>query len=216
MPTAPSTSTASTAPRTAAQAGAPAWATPGYFHALQNKSSSSTSPTALTGGSLLATRLGAMTAKAPAATPTTTAASTAPHRNAGLALLAQAGHAVGVLAGRPLTAAEISAAPRALHLTRPEHVESILTSGLRPTTGVFKNLTTWCRKAVYMFASEPNALQKFTNFSLQQHKTTAVIEIDLQKLDPTKLYKRLVDDAIIYVATDPIPASALRLRSSGT
>ena len=212
-PPAPLASAATTAPRTAEHSGAPAWATPAYFHGLQQKAASSSS---LTGGSGLNVRLGALLAKpATVSTTTTSAAPTTAQRATGVSLLARAAHAMGVVTGRPLTADEIASAPPALHLTRPEHVDGILRDGLRPTTGVYKNLTTWCRRAVYMFEREPSAYQKLANFSAQQAKTTAVVEIDLKQLDPDKLYKRLVDNALIYVSNDPIPVEALRLRSDG-
>jgi hypothetical protein len=204
--------------KAAGQGGAPSWATPGYFHGLQ------TDPKALgggakglVGGSGLQVRLGAMTSKptatTPAGTTTQTTAEQAKRRATGLSLLQKVAHSVGVIAGRPLTADEIRAAPKALHLTRPEHVASILSEGLRPTTGLYKNLTTWFRSAVYMFGREPSGAQKFMNFSTAASSATATIEIDLQKLDPAKLFKRVVDGAIIYVSKDPIAPDALRLRS---
>lgn len=204
------------AAKAAGQGGAPSWATPGYFHGLQ------TDPKALgggakglVGGSGLQVRLGAMTSKPTTTTTgtTQTTAEQASRRATGLSLLQKVAHSVGVIAGRPLTADEIRTAPKALHLTRPEHVASIMSEGLRPTTGLYKNLTTWFRSAVYMFGREPSGAQKFMNFSTAASSATATIEIDLQKLDPAKLFKRVVDGAIIYVSNDPIAPEALRVRS---
>jgi hypothetical protein len=39
---------------------------------------------------------------------------------------------------------------------------------------------------------------------------TEVIEIDLKKLDPDRLYKRVLDGAILYLSDQPIEATALR------
>jgi hypothetical protein len=152
--------------------------------------------------------------KTSAADGTSTSTSTSTEtRQRGLGLLQRAMHGAGVIGGRPLTAAEIAEAPVALHLTKPEAVASILENGLRPTTGLYKNLTTWFRNAVYRFGREPTAAQKFVNFSTAASQATATIEIDLQKLDPARLYKRVLDGAIIYVSDAPIPKDALRVRS---
>lgn len=132
-------------------------------------------------------------------------------RATGLSLLAQVKRNVAVLAGRPLTADEIKAGP-ALHYTRPENVDSIMSSGLRPTEGVYKNLTTWMQDAVYMFPREASSMQKFMNFSTAAMKASAEIEIDLTKLDAEKLYKRVLDGAIVYLSDAPIPPEALRVR----
>jgi len=194
----------------AGQGDVPAWATPGYFEQLANVGDG-TSP--LKGGRGLQVRLQAMTTPSTSATSTTPAGTSEATRQKGVGLLQRALHGVGVIGGRPLTAAEIAEAPVALHLTKPEAVPSILEHGLRPTTGLYKNLTTWFRNAVYMFGREPTAAQKFVNFSTASSQATATIEIDLKKLDPDKLYKRVLDGAIIYVSDAPIPKDALRVRS---
>jgi len=204
--------------KAAGQGGAPSWATPGYFHGLQTDpkgQGGAGGAKGLVGGSGLQVRLGALTSKPTTTTTTTTktTAEQAARRATGLSLLQKVAHSVGVIAGRPLTAEEIRTAPKALHLTRPEHVASILSEGLRPTTGLYKNLTTWFRSAVYMFGREPSGAQKFLNFSTAASSATATIEIDLQKLDPAKLFKRVIDGAIIYVSNDPIAPGALRVRS---
>jgi hypothetical protein len=193
----------------AGQGEVPAWATPAYFQQLANADAGSP----LKGGRGLQVRLQAMSSSAAASSAASSTTKDEATRQRGLGLLQRALHGVGVMGGRPLTAAEIAEAPPALHLTKPEAVDSILTHGLRPTTGLYKNLTTWFRKAVYMFGREPTAAQKFVNFSTAAAKATATIEIDLKKLDPEKLYKRVLDGAIIYVSDTPIPADALRVRS---
>ena len=191
----------------AGQGDVPSWATPGWFEQLANAGDGS-SP--LKGGRGLQVRMQAMTtSSSPTAPPKPSEAT----RQRGLGLLQRALHGVGVIGGRPLAAAEIAEAPPALHLTKPEAVASILEHGLRPTTGLYKNLTTWFRQAVYMFGNEPSAAQRFVNFSTAASQATAVIELDLKKLDPDKLYKRVLDGAIIYVSNEPIPKEALRLRS---
>jgi hypothetical protein len=213
-PAAPVPSASSTAPAAAGQAGAPAWATPAYFHGLQKTSGSTTGPATgkpLAGGSGLSVRLGAMTTSS--STGALKSGKTAEQQRAtGLSLLAQVKRNVAVIAGRPLTADEIKAGP-ALHYTRPENVASILSSGLRPTEGLYKNLTTWAQDAVYMFPREASPMQKFMNFTTEATNASAVVEIDLTKLDPNKLYKRVLDGALIYVSDTPIPPEALRVRT---
>lgn len=165
----------------------------------------------MAGGSALAVRMSSMTMTA-GVSPTRKATTTAiEQRGVGAALLAQVKRNVAVLAGRPLTPDEIKAGP-ALHYTRPENVASIMSAGLRPTEGLYKNLTTWAQDAVYMFPREASAVQKFMNFSTAASKATAEIEIDLSKLDPDKLYKRVLDGAIVYLSDAPIPPEALRVR----
>lgn len=215
----PDVPTSGGTPKQAGQGGVPSWATPSYFSTIAAKATPKGPPGTkpLQGGSSLNVRLGAMTTKMPAKpTSTTPLIADIPdaRRTRAKGLLEKVGHAFGVMAGRPMTEAEIAAAPKALHLTRPEYVDSILTEGLRPTTGLYKNLTTWFRSAVYMFGKEPTPYQKFVNFSTAAGAATAEIEIDLTKLDPSKLYRRVVDDAIIYVSPEPIPASALSVRKS--
>ncbi len=210
---APVASASSTAPAAAGQAGAPAWATPAYFHSLQKTSGTTGSATGkpLAGGSGLSVRLSAMTTSSSTGALTSGKAM-AQQRATGLSLLQQVTRNVAVIAGLPLTADEINAGP-AVHYTRPEHVASIMSSGLRPTEGVFKNLTTWAQEAVYMFPREATPLQKFINFTTEAANASAVVEIDLTKLDPNKLYKRVLDGALIYVSDTPIPPEALRART---
>lgn len=198
----------------AGQGEVPAWATPAYFQQLANADAGSP----LKGGGGLQVRLQVMTSSSSSSSVATSSAASSTTkgeatRQRGLGLLQRALHGAGVMGGRPLTATEIAEAPPALHLTKPEAVDSILAHGLRPTTGLYKNLTTWFRKAVYMFGREPTAAQRFVNFSTAAATATATIEIDLKKLDPDKLYKRVLDGAIIYVSDTPIPADALRVRS---
>ncbi len=84
-------------------------------------------------------------------------------------------------------------------------------SSLRPvpsSTPVDKATT-----PTHLTRPEPSGAQKFMNFSTEASSATATIEIDVEKLDPAKLFKRVVDGAIIYVANDPIAPEALRVRS---
>jgi hypothetical protein len=212
------TSTSTVVAKQAGHDGVPAWATPGYFTSLANGGGGTDQKAAgLKGGGGLQVRLASMQtpSKSTPRTMTVDTATTGARRERGRGLLARALHDVGVMGGRPMTAQEIAEAPAALHLTRPSAVASILEQGLRPTTGLYKNLTTWFRDAVYMFGREPTAYQKFVNFSTAAGEATATIEVDLKKLDPQKLYKRVLDGAIIYVSDAPIPKEALRLREAG-
>lgn len=190
--------------------GVPAWAKAEYFQRLAEQHASKD---ALLGGSGLNVRLQAMqkpvevevAAAEPAETPT---------RRRGQHLLARTIKALSVMGGVPMSAEAIAQAPKAVHLTRPENVDGILREGLRPTTGLYKNLTTYFRDAVYLFPQAPTAVQKFANFSSASSHVTATVEVDLAKLDPEKLYKRVLDGALIYISNDPIPPEALRLREA--
>lgn len=153
--------------------------------------------------------------RAAALTTTTTAtpaaSSTAERtRERGQSLLARAMRAVSVLPGVPMQAADVERLGTAVHLTHAGAVAPILEAGLRPTVGAYKNLTTWCRNSVYMFPSVPNKAQRIVNFAEATNRATEIIEIDLRKLDPEKLYRRVLDGALIYISSDPIPIEALR------
>jgi hypothetical protein len=130
----------------------------------------------------------------------------------GRSLLERAGRALGVMGGVPMTPEEIARTGTAVHLTRPAAVAPILEEGLRPTVGLYKNLTSWCRDAVYMFPRPPNAMQRAMNFSNDMNVAVEVIEIDLTKLDPDRLYRRVLDGALLYVSKEPIPPDAVRYR----
>jgi hypothetical protein len=109
-----------------------------------------------------------------------------------------------------MSAAEIARTKTAVHLTHAAAVDPIVQGGLLPTVGLYKNLTSWCRDAVYMFARPPSALQVAINLAGTKPSTLEVIEIDLTKLDPDRLYRRVIDGALLYISSDPIPPTALR------
>lgn len=162
---------------------------------------------AIAGGSGLSVRLGAMTQKpttvtvSPSAAPPNTPAQTEKSRT----LLAR----LAVIGGRPLSEAEIQGLKSAVHLTRGQSVNPILDSGLRPTKNVLANWSTWMRPAVYMFPAPPK-VGSLEDHVVRRQGMTEVVEVDLQQLDPDKLYKRVLDGAILYLSDEPIPPTALR------
>lgn len=119
--------------------------------------------------------------------------------------------AKGMVAGTRMTQAEIAAA-KGVHMTSASAAEAIATQGLKPTQGLYKNLTTGGKPAVYMFDGQPNGAQKLANLAGDASKVEKAIEIDLSKLDPTKLYKRGLDGTITYRDPLGIPPEALKVR----
>jgi hypothetical protein len=113
-----------------------------------------------------------------------------------------------------MSAEDIARTRTAVHLTHAGAVDPIRAGGLRPTVGPYKNLTSWCRDAVYMFPRLPNAAQRALNFSNAMNTAVEVVEVDLTKLDPERLYRRVLDGALLYVSSDPIPPDALRYRGN--
>ncbi len=45
---------------------------------------------------------------------------------------------------------------------------------------------------------------------IRRQGMTEIMEVDLTKLDPSKLYRRIMDGAIIYLSSTPIPTDAIR------
>jgi hypothetical protein len=128
----------------------------------------------------------------------------------GRSLLARAARALGVMGGVPMSPSDIARTKTAVHLTNADAVAPILREGLRPTVGLYKNLTSWCRDAVYMFARPPSALQMMMNLAGKTDTAVELIEVDLTKLDPDRLYRRVLDGAVLYISSEPIPPEALR------
>ncbi len=124
--------------------------------------------------------------------------------------MARAARAFAVIGGVPMSDDEIARTKTAVHLTHATAVAPIVRDGLLPTVGLYKNATSWCRDAVYMFARPPSALQMTMNLAGTKPSSLEVIEIDLTKLDPDRLYRRVLDGALLYVSSDPIPPTALR------
>ncbi len=137
-------------------------------------------------------------------------------KQGGLALLQDIGRGASIAGttGKGVTAyfgraAKLGELPSvAYHLTEAKNVESIFEMGLRPTEGVYKNLTDFGRKNVYMFGTEnPSGAQRLLNFGKEQAKQEVKILIDVTKLDPSKLTVRPLDSVIRY--RGPIPADAV-------
>ncbi|MBM4281241.1 MAG: hypothetical protein FJ137_10960 [Deltaproteobacteria bacterium] len=197
---------------------APAWADAAYFRDIATRARTTPqpgpSPAPLpVGGSGLSVRTQAMTAR-PASSSAAAAgpAEREALNSSGRSLLARAGRALGVIGGVPMSADDIARTGTAVHLTLPAAVEPILAEGLRPTVGHYKNLTSWCRDAVYMFPRPPSTLQRALNFAEQMNAATEVIEVDLTKLDPDRLYRRVLDGVLLYISDQPIPPDAIRHR----
>jgi hypothetical protein len=214
-PSTPRPSSSTTAREPASPA--PAWADAAYFLDVATRARTTTRPGALpaplpVGGSGLSVRAQAMTARPASSASADRPADREALRSSGRSLLARAGRALGVIGGVPMSADDIARTGTAVHLTRPAAVEPILAEGLRPTVGLYKNLTSWCRDAVYMFPKPPSTLQRALNFAEQMNAATEVIEVDLTKLDPDRLYRRVLDGALLYLSDQPIPPDALRHR----
>jgi hypothetical protein len=64
------------------------------------------------------------------------------------------------------------------------------------------------QKAVYMFPAPPQRGSLEDNI-VRSQKMTEVIEVDLTKLDPDKLYKRVLDGAIVYLSDKPLPTTSI-------
>lgn len=197
-----------------AQSSAPSWADPAYFQKVAARAAPARAsgvralPVGGTGLSVRAQALEAARAARPSPVDVEE------RRATGRSLLARAGRALGVIGGVPMSPEDIARTQTAVHLTRPAAVEPILAEGLKPTVGLYKNLTSWCRDAVYMFPRPPSALQRAVNFADQMNAATEVIEVDLTRLDPERLYRRVLDGALLYISDDPIPPEAIRHRGS--
>jgi hypothetical protein len=131
-------------------------------------------------------------------------------RARGQSLLARVSRAFGVIGGLPMSADDIARTKTAVHLTHADAVAPIVDGGLLPTVGLYKNLTSWCRDAVYMVPRPPSALQVAVNLAGTTPSTLEMIEVDLTKLDPDRLYRRVIDGALLYLSSEPIPKTALR------
>ena len=159
------------------------------------------------GGKGLHVRLGAMTTK-----PTSSSTPTTPPpelKKKSATLIEQAARALAVVGGRPLTQAEIDGLGTAVHLTRKEAVAPILVQGLKPTTSVLGNWSTLMQRTVYMFPAPPKK-GSIEDTVVRAQGMTEVIEVDLQKLDPSRLYKRVLDGAILYLTPEPLTSTALQ------
>jgi len=215
LPVTPSPSTTSLPPVPKSQATlsttstqAPAWATSSYFAdvakkaALPAQAKTTTTPQQ---GNALAVRLGAAAAKKDVATP---AAGVEGRRQQGRSLLQRVAHQAAVLGGHPLSAEDIERLGTTIHLTREASVAPILQTGLRPTKNPLANWSTWCRHAVYMFPAPPPQ-GSLEDKIVRRQGMTEVMQVDLRKLDPEKLYRRIMDGAIIYLSNTPIPTDAV-------
>lgn len=198
-------STASEAPK--GQNGAPDWATPEFLQGVANKLNQQ-QPTSLpSGGKGLNVRLGAMTKPSSSSSSSTTPP--AHLKKKSQTLLEQVKRTFAVIGGRPLTQEEINGIGKAVHLTRAPAVEPILVEGLKPTTSVMANWSTFMKRAVYMFPAPPKP-GSLEDKVVRHQGMTEVIEINLKALDPSRLYKRVIDGAILYVTPEPITATALQ------
>jgi hypothetical protein len=183
----------------------PAWADAAFFVDVAARASTTTTTPAA--GSALSVRAQALRSKAAERVSETEAQA---RRARGQSLLARAARAFAVIGGVPMSAHEIARTKTAVHLTQAAAVAPIVRDGLLPTVGLYKNATSWCRDAVYMFARPPSALQVAMNLAGAKPSTLEMIEVDLTKLDPDRLYRRVIDGALLYVSSDPIPPTALR------
>ena len=202
---APLQSTSTQAPKQAGQNGAPAWATPEFFQGVAAKLNQQTASSLPLGGKGLNVRLGALTSTKPPVSTTPPAEL----KKKSATLLEKLARASAVVGGRPLTQDEIDGLGKTVHLTTKKAVEPILVQGLKPTTSVLANWSTWMKNAVYMFPAPPKK-GSLEDKVVRHQGMTEVIEIDLKQLDPSRLYKRIVDGAIVYITPEPINAAALR------